>query len=159
MRIRTATKAPDILLNLLPSISHSMISPLNQPSGAAVVAGRLLSFVVTIVLLADAGVCLFAPELLAKNMEQTGFPTELSSAIGGLLAICTLLFAVSRTSVLGAILITGFLGGAICTHFRMGEFGSPPQIVSVMLGVAAWASIYLRMAGARSLLALTNPQG
>lgn len=127
--------------------------------GAAVWAGRILGALVVLVLLVDAGVSLFAPQLLAKSMEETNFPPALSSAIGVILLVCTVLFAVPRTSVLGAILITAFLGGAICTHFRVGEIASPPQIVCVVLGVAAWASLYLRIGTLRVLLPLTGRMG
>jgi hypothetical protein len=114
--------------------------------------------VVVLALLADAGVSLFASHLLARNIEETGFPVGLSSVVGGILAVSTVLYAIPRTSVLGAILLTGFLGGAICTHLRMGELGSPPQIVSALLGVAVWASLYLRNSTVRALLPLTGPQ-
>ncbi|SFQ24236.1 DoxX-like family protein [Variovorax sp. 770b2] len=135
-----------------------MISDLDNPSRAALWTGRILGAVVVLALLADAGVSLFASHLLARNMEETGFPVGLSSVVGGILAVSTVLYAISRTSVLGAILLTGFLGGAICTHLRMGELGSPPQIVSALLGVAVWASLYLRNSTVRALLPLTGQQ-
>jgi hypothetical protein len=136
----------------------TMISDLDNPSRAALWTGRILGAVVVLALLADAGVSLFASHLLARNIEETGFPVGLSSVVGGILAVSTVLYAIPRTSVLGAILLTGFLGGAICTHLRMGELGSPPQIVSALLGVAVWASLYLRNSTVRALLPLTGPQ-
>ncbi|RYF59229.1 MAG: DoxX family protein [Comamonadaceae bacterium] len=128
----------------------------NQPSSAAIAAGRGLGLVVVLALLADAGICLFAPELLARNMAATGFPMALAPVIGAILAVSTLLYANPRTTVLGAILVTGFLGGAICTHLRLGEFGSQPQVFSVLLGIGAWASIYLRASTVRAVMPLTQ---
>ncbi|MEJ8855235.1 DoxX family protein [Variovorax robiniae] len=107
-------------------------------------------------LLVDAGASLFAPHLLAKEMEAAGFPAGLLPVIGATLLVSTLLYALPMTSVLGAILVTGFLGGAICTHLRLGEIGSPPQIISVLLGIAAWTSLYLRLDAMRELLPSTR---
>ena len=59
------------------------------------------------------------------------------------------------TATLGAILITGFFGGAICTHFRLGEIGSPPQLICLALGVITWVGLYLRNPTVRKLLPLS----
>lgn len=128
---------------------------MNTLSPCSVWTGRTLGALVVLVLSADAGVCLFAPHLLATNMAQTGFPLELSSVIGGILAASIVLYAIPRTSMLGAVLVSGFLGGAICTHLRLGELGSPPQIICALLGVAAWAALYLRHPGVRAAFART----
>lgn len=127
----------------------------SRPSGA-VWAGRIIGALVVLILLADAGVSIFAPHLLAKAMEETGFPIGLSSTVGAILLVCTVLFAIPRTSVLGAVLLTGFLGGAICTHLRIGEIGSPPQIVCAALGIATWLSLYLRHGSVRATLPLMD---
>lgn len=133
---------------------------LKNPSRACLWTGRILGAVVVMALLADAGVLLLAPQLLAKNMEATGFPIELSAVIGGILAASTALYAIPRTCMLGAIFVTGFLGGAICTHLRLGEMGSPPQIICALLGAGAWASLYLRGAavGLTRSLARSAPE-
>lgn len=102
----------------------------------------------------DGAINLFAPDILAKEMTATGFPTNLSSPLGVLILCCAAVYAFPRTRVLGAILVTGFLGGAICTHFRLGDIGSTPQIVGLVLGLAAWASLYLEHAQLRDFLPL-----
>ena len=61
-------------------------------------------------------------------------------------------YAIPQTAVLGAILIAGFFGGAICVHLRMGEIGGPPQIVSLVIGILAWAGLVLRDRTVRALL-------
>ena len=114
--------------------------------------GRIISAVVTLLLLADGAVQLFAPELLRAEMEASAFPLSLSPILGIITLTCTILYAIPRTAVLGAILLTGFLGGAICTHFRLGEIGSPPQIICLALGIMTWAGLYLRDARIRALL-------
>lgn len=119
---------------------------------ASVWIGRVLSGLVVLALLVDALVQLFAPQKVHALMEETGFPTSLAFQLGAILLTCVVLYAIPQTAVLGAILLTGFLGGAICTHFRMGEFGSPPQIICLTLGVMTWGGLYLRDARIRALL-------
>jgi hypothetical protein len=125
-------------------------------SSAAIWTGRVLSALVVLVLLADAAVNLFAPEKLAEPMAATGFTAALSPQLGTLMLVCAVLYAIPRTSVLGAILVTGFLGGAICAHFRIGEMGSGSQVVCLVIGVAAWLGLYLRMPALRALLPLSR---
>ena len=125
-------------------------------STAAVWAGRLLSAIVVLALLADGAVALFAPAMLKADMDATGFVAGSARPIGIIVLVCAILYALPRTTTLGAILITGFLGGAICTHFRIGEIGSPPQLVCLALGVMTWGGLYLRNAQVRKLLPLTG---
>jgi hypothetical protein len=119
-------------------------------------AGVILSGLVVLFMLADAAIGLFAPGKLAAEMQLTGWDPAHTFGLGVLTLACTIVYAVPRTAVLGAILLTGFLGGAICTHVRVGEIGSPPQIVSLVLGIGAWAGLWLRDARVRSLLPLNS---
>jgi hypothetical protein len=109
-----------------------------QPATLSVWAGRILSALVVVILLADAAVNLFAPELLKAEMAAVGFPVELAPVLAVLMLLCAAAYAYPRTSVLGAILVTGFFGGAVCLHLRIGEIGSPPQLISLLIGVLAW---------------------
>lgn len=111
-----------------------------------------LSALVILFLLADAAVSLLAPQLLADAQAKVGFPAELAPVIGVIVLMCALAFAVPRTAMLGAILITGFAGGVICTHLRVGEFGSPPQFIAVALAGLAWLSLWLRNRDVRAAL-------
>ena len=124
-------------------------------SSAMVWTSRIISALVILVMLADGVVQLFFPELLRAEMEATGFSLSLARPLGVITLVCTILYAFPRTAVLGAILLTGFLGGAICAHFRVGELGSPPQLICLLLGVMAWGGLYLRDARLRALLPLT----
>lgn len=119
---------------------------------AAQWAGRVLSAIVVLALLADAAVNLFAPAILKDAMEITGFAPGSAPALGIIMLVCAILYAVPRTATLGAILTTGFLGGAISAHFRLGEIGSPPQITCLILGIFTWAGLYLRNPTVRKLL-------
>ena len=120
-------------------------------------AGRTLSALVVVTLLADAAVNLFAPQLLKAEMSASGFPVELAPVLAVLMLLCAAVYAYPRTSVLGAILVTGFFGGAVSLHLRMGEIGSPPQLISLLIGVLAWAGLFLRDANVRAVLPLRRP--
>ncbi|MGB8423641.1 DoxX family protein, partial [Paraburkholderia sp.] len=64
------------------------------------------------------------------------------------------LYAIPATAVLGAILVTGYLGGAICAHVRIGELGSPPEIISLVLGALTWGGLCARNFRIRAILPL-----
>jgi hypothetical protein len=114
--------------------------------------GWILSAIVTVVLFADAAVDLIAPGMVSAEMEMTGFPANQAPLLGIIILVCALLYVFPKTAVLGAILTTGFLGGAICAHFRLGEIASPPQLICVLLGAMTWGGLYLRDPRIRVLL-------
>ncbi len=122
----------------------------------AVWMGRSASALVVAALLVDGAMQLFAPAKIASMMRETGFAMDLTPTLGGIMVVCAALYAIPATTVLGAILVTGFLGGAICAHVRLGELGSPPQIVSLLLGVMAWGGLYLRHPRVRAILPLSR---
>jgi hypothetical protein len=125
-------------------------------NSAALWPGRVLTALVTLVMIADAAVNLFYPSLVQAEMAATGFAEGQAHLIGTIALVCAALYAIPRTSVFGAILLTGFLGGAICTHFRVGEIATAPQLVSLLLGAGAWGALYLRDPRVRTLLPLVN---
>jgi hypothetical protein len=118
--------------------------------------GRILTAVVVIALVADAAVDLVSPGMVAAEMELTGFAASSAPVLGIIILVCAILYAIPQTAVLGAILVTGFLGGAICTHFRLGELGSPPQLICVLLGLMTWGGLYFRDSRIRALLPFTS---
>jgi hypothetical protein len=115
-------------------------------------AGGIMSALVIIVLAVDGTIELFAPSQIASMLQETGFAMELTRVVGPLILACAILYAIPATSVLGAILVTGFLGGAICAHVRIGELGSSPQIICLLLGVLTWGGLYMRDPRIRALL-------
>ena len=116
--------------------------------------GRVMSAAVVVALGADSAIQLFAPAQVASMLQETGFATGLTRVLGPILIACVILYAVPATAVLGAILVTGFLGGAICAHVRVGELGSPPELISLLLGALTWGGLYVRDARVRALLPL-----
>jgi hypothetical protein len=117
-------------------------------------SGRIMSALVVIALLADGTVQLFAPAQIASTLRETGFGIELTRVLGPIVVACAILYAVPATAVLGAILVTGFLGGAICAHVRIGELGSPPEIIALLLGAMTWIGLYARDPRIRAILPL-----
>ncbi len=128
----------------------------NASFRGGVAVGWVLSVIVILALVADGAVDLFAPALISAQMAETGFPANLATVVGLIIFVCVILYAIPRTAVLGAILTTGFFGGAICAHLRLGEIGSPPQLISLLLGVMAWGGLYLRDERIRRLLPLRS---
>ena len=118
--------------------------------------GRALSLLVVLALFGVAANMLLAKSSAHAQLAATGFPDSAGALIGVTAIVCAVIYAIPQTSVLGAILITGFLGGAICTHFRLGELGSPPQIISLVLGMLAWGGLYLRYPEVRGLLPISQ---
>ena len=110
----------------------------------AIWAGRIMSAFVVIALVADGTIQLFAPAQIASMLRETGLAIDLTRVVGPIVLACAILYAIPATAVLGAILVTGFLGGAICAHVRIGELGSPPEIISLLLGAMTWGGLYAR---------------
>ena len=117
-------------------------------------AGRTMSALVVIALVADGTIQLFAPAQIASMLQETGFAMDLTRVVGPIIIACAILYATPATAVLGAILVTGFLGGAICAHVRIGELGSPPELISLLLGAMTWGGLYARDARVRAILPL-----
>ena len=92
----------------------------------------------------------FKPELVQKGMADHGYPAGVALPIFIVELVCVLLYAIPRTAVLGAILLTGYLGGAVATHVRVGE----PWFFPVIFGVLVWLGIYLRDPRVRDLAPL-----
>jgi hypothetical protein len=116
--------------------------------------GRIMSAFVVIALVADGAIQLFAPAQIAGMLQETGFAMDLTRIVGPIILACAILYAIPATTVLGAILVTGFLGGAICAHLRIGELGSPPEIISLALGAMTWGGLHARDARIRAILPL-----
>src|ERR1700710_2315672 len=119
-------------------------------------AGRIMCAFVVIALVADGTIQLFAPVQIAGMLQETGFAMDLTRVVGPIILACAILYAIPATAVFGAILVTGFLGGAICAHVRIGELGSPPEFISLLLGAMTWGVLYARDPRIRALLPLVR---
>jgi hypothetical protein len=121
---------------------------------AAVRIGYALSGVVILFMLFDGGIKLVPPAMVMETTAQLGYPATASFARGlGILGLsCTVLYAIPRTSVLGAILLTGYLGGTVATHLRVGSPIFSHMLFGVYLGILLWGGLYLRDERLRSLV-------
>jgi hypothetical protein len=117
-------------------------------------AGRMMSAFVVIALVADGTIQLLAPAQMASMFREVGFAMGLTRVVGPIILACAILYAMPATRVLGAILVTGFLGGAICAHVRIGELGSPAEIFCLLLGALTWGGLYTRDPRIRAILPL-----
>ena len=113
-------------------------------STTALWTGRILSGLVILFLLFDGAIKLIPLDIVIETSRQLGIPTNLAVTLGVLTLVGTLLYAYPRTSVLGAILLTGYLGGAIYVHVRAGSPLFSHTLFGVYLGILLWGGLYLR---------------
>jgi DoxX-like family len=125
-------------------------------SKKALWAGRTISTVIVLLLVLDGVMKFFKPQPVVDAFAHLGIPIELDFAIGTLLLFCTLLYAVPATSILGAILLTGYLGGAVMTHLRAGDPLFTHVLFPTYLGSLIWLGLYLRDPRLRILIPLRN---
>jgi hypothetical protein len=114
-------------------------------------AGRIMSAVPALFLLVDGAMKLVKPASVVEATVRLGYPESVIFGLGIVLLTCTVVYLVPRTSVVGAILLTGYLGGAVATHVRFGD-GWFPIFFPVILGVLLWGGLFLRNDQLRSLL-------
>lgn len=117
----------------------------------AVWTGWVLSGLAALFLLIDGGMKLWKPVVVVEATRQLGYPESQITGIGVLLLACTLLYVFPRTAIFGAILLTGYLGGAAASQLRIGA-GWFNVTFAIMLGVLAWAGLWLRDMRVRRLL-------
>ena len=120
----------------------------------AVWAGRVLSGLAILALAMDATGKLVAPELMIANSPPLGLPSApaFHRLLGVILASCVALYAWPRTSVLGAVLLTGYLGGAVFAHLRVGSPIASFTLVGVYIGIVIWLGLWLRDPRVRALI-------
>ncbi len=120
--------------------------------------GYALSAAVILVLLRSAWLKLSGdPQVAQQVVEHFGYPASTVVGIGALELLCMLVYAVPRTATLGAVLLTGYLGGAIATEVRIGE----PFVAPLGVAAVAWLGLYLRHEGVQELasrMARRRPQ-
>ena len=103
-------------------------------------AGYVMSALPVLMLLMSAVMKFAKPAVVVEGFSLLGYPESLALGLGIVELLCTIAYAIPRTSVLGAILLTGYLGGATATHVRIGD----PFFIPIILGVLVWGGLYLR---------------
>jgi hypothetical protein len=132
------------------SSSSSTTQPVEAAKGA-LWSGRVLSILAVLFLLFDAAGKFAKPVQVIDAFARLGLPIGLSVTIGVLLTVCTVLYAIPQTSILGAVVLSGFLGGAVAIQLRA---GSPAfeTIFPVLFAIMIWAGVYLRTPELRRVL-------
>ena len=117
--------------------------------------GRVVSLLPILFLLMDGIMKLVKPQIVVQTTVQLGYPEDVILPVGMVLIVCTVLYLIPATAVLGAILLTGYLGGAVATHVRVGA-GIFPILFPVILGALIWFGLYLRDERLRVLVPLSR---
>ena len=117
-------------------------------SKAALWAGRVLSTLPVLMLVMSCAMKITKNSQVTEGFAKFGFPPGLEVGIGLVELVCTVLYIIPRTAAIGAILLTGYLGGAVVFHLRGGE----PLFAPVLIGVALWSGLVLRNPRLRSVL-------
>ena len=113
-------------------------------------AGYIISVLPVLLLLFSGVMKLVKPASVVEGFVRLGYPESLALGIGVVELACAVVYVIPQTSVLGAILLTGYLGGATATHVRIGE----PFFMPIVLGVLVWGGLFLRDHRLRALLPL-----
>jgi hypothetical protein len=128
----------------------------NEISKKCIWSGRILSGLAVLFLLFDGVTKFFMDQLPPEALEAGAvlqWPIELMPTVGTILLICVALYVIPRTSILGAVLLTGYLGGAIASHVRVSNPLFTHTLFPVYFGILIWLGLYLRDAKLRNLLA------
>jgi hypothetical protein len=125
---------------------------------AMIRTGWVLTGFAAAFLLLDAGLKLVAPQVAAANSPDIGWPLDPATlrTLGVLLLVPTVLYLWPRTALLGAVLLTGYLGGTVATHMRIGDPLLTHTLFGIYIALLAWGGLWLRSPQLRALLPLTS---
>lgn len=129
----------------------------NQISKTSLWAARIISALVVLFLIFDGVTKVMKVPAVMEATARIGFPANLIQGIGILLLACTALYVIPPTSILGAILLTGYLGGAVVTNLRAGSSLLGETLFPVYFGLFVWAGLYLRDERLHALIPLRTP--
>lgn len=128
---------------------------MNDISPRAVWAGRVLSALPVLFLLFDVSIKLMRHPMVDAASDELGLPRSISVGVALVLAACLALYLVPRTAPLGAVLLTGYLGGAVLVHVRVGSPLFSHALFPTYVGALLWAGLFLRDQRVRRLV--TSP--
>ena len=122
-------------------------------SSAQLWGGRIATAIPVIILLMSGAMKIAQPPGFVESFKTFGYPMNLAACIGIVELLCTVIYLIPRTSVLGAILLTGYFGGAVATHVRLAD---PSFVGPLLFGVLVWAGLYFRDPRIRALIPLLS---
>jgi DoxX-like protein len=121
-------------------------------SKKALWASRAMRIIVVLFLLMDASIHIATPAPVVQAMNQLGYPLDVTVTIGIIELALTVLYVIPRTSIFGALLLTGYLGGAVAAHMRVGNPVFESYIFPVLMGALLWGGLVLIDSRLRGLL-------
>jgi hypothetical protein len=119
-------------------------------------AGRVASGLAIVFLIMDGVMKGMKARIAVEGTVQLGYPESLVAGIGAVLLICTLLYAIPRTAIIGAVLLTGYLGGAVATNLRVGAPLFSNVLFPVYVAVLIWGGLFLRDNRVRAIVSSNN---
>jgi len=120
--------------------------------------GRILSGLGVLFLVFDALIKLIKIRPVVEAFAKLGYPIDLAVPIGIVLLVCVVLYVIPRSSVLGAIFLTGYLGGAVATHVRVGDPLFSHALFPTYVAAVLWGGLFLRENRLRALLPFRSPK-
>jgi hypothetical protein len=135
----------------MPSIAQPI-----SPSKKSLWTGRILSGLMGAFLLFDAGIHLLKPAPVVEAFAKLNLPIRFAVTLGIVELLCVALYAIPATSILGAILLTGYLGGAVAIQMTSGNPFFGEVLFPVYVGVILWGGLYLRDERLRALIPFRN---
>jgi hypothetical protein len=142
-------------MNLDEEADKSMQGEIGSHSKTRLWIGRILTVLPALFLLVDGGMKLFKPPVVVETTIKLGYPESTIVAIGVTVLACTFLYLLPSTSILGAVLLTGYLGGAVATQVRVSA-GAFNILFPVFLASLLWAGVWLRDRRLERLLPFTR---
>jgi hypothetical protein len=138
---------------VMPTLADT--APISKP---ALWLGRVLSGLVILFLLFDGAIKLVPWPVVTETLDRMGYGSSeaLARSLGAITLICTVLYAVPPTSILGAILLTGYLGGAMASHVRIGNPLFSHILFGFYLGLMLWGGLWLRHRSLRGLIPFSH---
>jgi hypothetical protein len=135
--------------------SSQQNTPVEAISKGQIWTGRVLAGIAVLFLIMDTTFKLVVSHMAVEATEQLGYPARLIPVIGWMEAILLVLYLIPRTSVFGALLWTGYLGGAVATHFRLGNPLFTHQLFPIYIASLLWLGLWLRDRRVRAILPLS----
>lgn len=137
---------------------------MNEPSTSLIISkkrlwvGRIITILPALFLVFDAVMKIVNITPVVEAMTKLGFPTNLAPTLGIITLVCVALYLFPRTAVLGAILLTGFLGGAVATHVRVGDPLFSHILFPAYIGILIWVGLFLRDTRVAKLIPIRKKQ-
>src|SRR4051794_7449072 len=135
-------------------LSAAMVSPPAPASRKGLWAGRIITGVMSLFLVMDAAMKLLQPPAVVERVSEVGWTAGSLTGLGILMLVLLALYLIPKTAILGAVLWTGYLGGAVATHVRVGQPLFSAVLVPVYVGGLLWLGLWLRDEKLRAMLPL-----